>query len=250
VPPRHNYWTIIVGNQPTAFRSATREELLPTFRQLQAKHPDAVMMWFARGRLWKSEDEAQDALAQRRGPKPDWKSRDRGPRPEWKDRPPRDREDRPQWRDRPPGPREDRPQWRDRPPRPREDKPQWREQPARAHEDKPQWRDRPPRPREDKPQSRDRPRPPQGDRPFKPKDRWRDRPQGDRPQGDRPQGDRPPGNRPQGDRRGRDWRPGGDHKDPRDRFKVPRDVKRARFKDKLRRDRTNPKPPKKRDDEE
>src|SRR6188768_2917788 len=29
--------------------------------------------------------------------------------------------------------------------------------------------------------------------------------------------------------RGRDWRPGGNHKDPRARFKVPRDVKRARF---------------------
>jgi hypothetical protein len=42
--------------------------------------------------------------------------------------------------------------------------------------------------------------------------------------------------------RGRDWRPGGEHKDPRDRFKVPRDVKRARFKAKLQRDRVNPKP--------
>ena len=50
--------------------------------------------------------------------------------------------------------------------------------------------------------------------------------------------------------RGRDWRPGGAHKDPRDRFKVPRDVKRARFKDKLRRDRTNPPPPRKKKDEE
>ena len=40
------------------------------------------------------------------------------------------------------------------------------------------------------------------------------------------------------------------HKDPRDRFKVPRDVKRARFKDKLRRDRTDPPPPRKKKDEE
>jgi len=30
--------------------------------------------------------------------------------------------------------------------------------------------------------------------------------------------------------RGRDWRPGGEHKDPRARFKVSRDQKRARFK--------------------
>jgi hypothetical protein len=30
---------------------------------------------------------------------------------------------------------------------------------------------------------------------------------------------------------------------------VPRDVKRARFKDNLRRERTNPRPPKKKDEE-
>src|SRR3954464_16057435 len=59
MPPRHNYWTIIFGNQPTSFRAATRDELLPTFRQIQSKHPDAVMMWFASGRLWRSEEEAQ-----------------------------------------------------------------------------------------------------------------------------------------------------------------------------------------------
>ena len=144
MPPRHAYWTIIFGNQPTAFRTATREELLPTFRQIQSKHPDAVMMWFARGRLWKSEEEAREALLRRR---------------------------------------EER-----RPPRP---------------------------PRFDR-------GPGTGERPPA-KDRWRNRPQ--------------PGPRP-----GRDWRPGGDHKDPRDRFKVPRDVKRARFKANLRRDRFNPKP--------
>ena len=52
MPPRFAYWTIIVEGKPTAFRAQTREELKPTFRQLQNKHPDAVMMWFARGRLW------------------------------------------------------------------------------------------------------------------------------------------------------------------------------------------------------
>ena len=36
--------------------------------------------------------------------------------------------------------------------------------------------------------------------------------------------------------RKRDWRPGGDHVDPRARFKVPRDVKRARFKERARRE--------------
>lgn len=33
--------------------------------------------------------------------------------------------------------------------------------------------------------------------------------------------------------RGRDWRPGGEHKDPRARYDIPRDEKRARFKKRL-----------------
>lgn len=33
--------------------------------------------------------------------------------------------------------------------------------------------------------------------------------------------------------RGRDWRPGGDHKDPRAKYDIPRDEKRARFKKQL-----------------
>ena len=36
--------------------------------------------------------------------------------------------------------------------------------------------------------------------------------------------------------RGRDWRPGGSHTDPRARYKLSRDEKRARFKQRLRRD--------------
>ena len=224
MPPRHTYWTIIVGNQPTAFRSATQDDLLPTLRQLQSKHPDAAMMWFARGRLWRSEEEARAAF-----------DRDRQPR--WRDRPQGDR------------PREPRPERPDRPQddRPRAPKPEWRDRPQgdRPRGPKPDWRDRPQgdRPRGPKPEWRDRP---QGDRPRGPKPEWRDRPQGDRPRGpkperrDRPQADsrktEDAGPKGQGgERRGRDWRPGGDHRDPRDRFKVPRDVKRARFSARQRR---------------
>src|SRR5688572_24325743 len=74
MPPRFAYWTIIVEGKPTAFRAALREELEPTFKQLQAKHPDAAMMWFARGKLWASPDEARGA-EQRGGErrKPDWR---------------------------------------------------------------------------------------------------------------------------------------------------------------------------------
>jgi uncharacterized membrane protein YgcG len=112
MPPRHHYWTIILEGKPTAFRAHTHDELVPTLRQLQARHPDAVMKWFARGRLWESQDEERaEASARRRAP------------------------------------REQRP---------------------------------------------------------------------------------------------RDWRPGGEHADPRDRFQIPRDEKRRRFAEKMRRDRDRP----------
>jgi hypothetical protein len=68
MPPRHTYWTIILEGKPTAFRAAAQDELLPTLKQLQARHPDAVLMWFARGRLWKSEDESRAAYVQKRPP--------------------------------------------------------------------------------------------------------------------------------------------------------------------------------------
>src|SRR3954471_14109289 len=121
MPPRHHYWTIILEGKPTAFRAHTQDELVPTLRQLQARHPDAVMKWFARGRLWESQDVERAESAARRRP---------------------------------------------------------------------------------------------------------------------PSGDRPPG----GDRRGREWRPGGEHKDPRDRFKIPRDEKRRRFAENLFRDRSDAPP--------
>jgi hypothetical protein len=41
MPPRHHYWTIILEGKPTAFRAHTEDELLPTLRQLQSRHPDA-----------------------------------------------------------------------------------------------------------------------------------------------------------------------------------------------------------------
>ena len=214
MPPRHAYWTIIFGNQPTSFRAATREELLPTLKQIQSRHPDAIMMWFARGRLWRSEEEAREALFRRR--------EERGPRRE---------------------PRMPRPDDR----RPDDRRPDDRRPDDRRPDDR-RPDDRRPNPGDRKPPFGDR-KPPFGDR--KP------------PFGDRkpPFGDRKPASRPRPAGRGRDWRPGGEHKDPRDRFKVPRDVKRARFKSNLRRDRFRPggppparrdrngRPPKKKDEE-
>ena len=68
MPPRFVYWTIIAGGLPTAFRAAEREELLPTFKRIQEKHPDAVMKYFARGKLWESAEEAKQAADARRAP--------------------------------------------------------------------------------------------------------------------------------------------------------------------------------------
>lgn len=82
MPPRYAYWTIIAGGLPTAFRAAEREELLPTFKRIQEKHPDAEMKYFARGRLWESQEEARrEALARREG-----RGRAKGPSrgPDWR----------------------------------------------------------------------------------------------------------------------------------------------------------------------
>jgi len=61
MPPRYAYWTILAGGLPTAFRTAERDELLPTFNRIRAKHPDAEMKYFARGKLWASPEEAERA---------------------------------------------------------------------------------------------------------------------------------------------------------------------------------------------
>src|SRR5215207_10821098 len=61
MPPRHAYWTILVDDQPTAFRAHETEELLPTLNRLKEKNPTAVMKWFERGQLWDSREAARDA---------------------------------------------------------------------------------------------------------------------------------------------------------------------------------------------
>lgn len=89
MPPRHTYWTIILEGKPTAFRAHSDAELLPTFRQLQSRHPDVVMKWFSRGRLWSSPAEEQAALAARRGERREPRARDWRPGGSHQD--PRDR---------------------------------------------------------------------------------------------------------------------------------------------------------------
>jgi translation initiation factor IF-2 len=215
MPPRHTYWTIILEGKPTAFRAHTREELLPTLKQLQGKHPDAVLKWFARGKLWHTPEEERMASAFSRRPPSD----PRGPkwRPGGEHRDPRERFKIPRDEKRrrfaaklrgdggpgrpvegggpPPGDRPVRPEGRG-PARPREQRP-W----------SPEGRG-PAKPREQRPWSPERrgPAKPPEQRP------WSDRPP--RPGGSRPQGGRPgggPGRRsPGGDNRGGGgFKPGG-----------------------------------------
>jgi hypothetical protein len=66
MPPRFAYWTILIDDAPTAFRARDPQDLLPTLNQLKRKNANVVMKWFARGRLWESQQQEHDDFAQRR----------------------------------------------------------------------------------------------------------------------------------------------------------------------------------------
>ncbi len=65
MPPRYVYWTIIVDGQPTAFRSGSLEDIMPTFNRLKEKQPSAELKWFQNGQLWASRHDAQDFMRAR-----------------------------------------------------------------------------------------------------------------------------------------------------------------------------------------
>lgn len=74
MPPRYSYWTILAGGLPTSFRAANREDLLPTWRRLVERHPDAEMKWFQRGKLWESPEAARADFQKARAPRGrDWR---------------------------------------------------------------------------------------------------------------------------------------------------------------------------------
>jgi hypothetical protein len=62
VPPRYAYWTILVDEQPTAFRAADPNDLQPTYKRLREKHPSARMVWFQNGKIWNSRLDAREAM--------------------------------------------------------------------------------------------------------------------------------------------------------------------------------------------
>jgi hypothetical protein len=61
MPTPHACWVILIGAVPTSFRAKTREELLPTYRQLQRTQPGVALRWFERGRIWESPAAARGA---------------------------------------------------------------------------------------------------------------------------------------------------------------------------------------------
>jgi hypothetical protein len=94
VPPRYVYWTIIVDGQPTAFRSGSLEDIMPTFNRLKEKQPNAELKWFQNGQLWPSRHDAQDFMRARgergraKDPRQSSSAEERpwNAKPEWKTR--------------------------------------------------------------------------------------------------------------------------------------------------------------------
>jgi hypothetical protein len=295
MPPRYAYWTIIVDNQPTAFRSGSQEDLMPTFKRLKEKHPSATMMWFQNGKLWPSRIDAQEAMRARgemgrRGDKRQEggfrdrerrPARDGGKRTAWTPRgepstppPARNADDKLDWKPKgefvPAPKRSERPDWkprtqdsrpktdwkpkgsfdRDRKPRSfsrpaykpsgddsRSAKPEWK--PKGSFDRKTEWkpkgsfdRDRKP---EWKPKTQDsRPRTNRTE-----KLEWK--PKGSPSEGE---GERPKRAWvPKADykkslgieaKKDKNWRPGGDHKDPKQKYKDAKKAKWTKFKKTIR----------------
>lgn len=318
MPPRYAYWTILVDGQPTAFRAAMEEDLLPTFKRLQQKHPSAEMKWFQNGKLWASRLEAQEAMHERgeRGRMGDKRQgggfRDRkkasAARPEWKPKSfddelrehqrhaepednGRNEEGKFEWKPKgeftPAPKRADRPsrsEWKPRGSAPRESKPDWKQKKFAA---------------EGSESRRSAKR--EGGLEWKPKGEFTPAPKRDRsersqwkPKGsfDRERPARRPSTRPRASgklewtpksghtgakpagapekrkwipkeeykkakgieaRRDKNWRPGGEHKDPRQKYKDAKKAKWTKFKSNIRQrweKKQGDRPPKKRRDEE
>lgn len=80
MPPRFAYWTILIDNAPTAFRAREAEELLPTVAQLKRTNPNVILKWFARGRLWESQQQERDDFQRRKWRPASPRGDDRGAR--------------------------------------------------------------------------------------------------------------------------------------------------------------------------
>jgi hypothetical protein len=248
MPPRYAYWTILVDNQPTAFRAGAQEDLLPTFKRLKEKHPSAVMMWFQNGKLWNSRLDAQEAMRARgemgrRGDERQgaFREHDRKPprarangerkrsetraRREWTPKPathaPRAmRAEKLDWKPKgtfPPAPkRPERPEWKPKSGRPearRFEKPEWKAKPSQADRTKRRepldWKPKPVAPAGRAPDGAP------AKRKWIPKEEYK-----------KAKGIEVP--------RDSKWRPGGVHRDPRQKYKDAKKAKWTGFKKAIR----------------
>lgn len=231
MPPRYAYWTIIVDNQPTAFRSAAVDDLMPTFNRLRAKHPDAVLKWFQNGRLWDSQREAREAQERRgeQGRRFDPKQRPREARTpagnlEWK----------------PKGSGGDRPrpklEWSPRP----DSTSGSSDRRTRPHDARKPFRPKGQRPDDRRREQREKP---WGGKPERPKLEWSPRPTSAKPPAERAHKAFKPDRRSEEPPRDSKWRPGGAHRDPRQKYKDAKKAKWTRFKETIRRRSSKPRKP-------
>ena len=274
MPPRYAYWTIIVDGQPTAFRAALEEDLMPTFKRLKHKHPSAEMKWFQNGKLWNSRTDAQEAMLVRgergrqgdarqggfrdrkrssrpqdlttsrpprreSGEKLEWKPKgeftpapkraDRPERPEWKPKSSFNRDQKPEWKPKGSFDRDRKPEWKPKGSFDRERKPAWK--PKGGPKEKLDWKPKAfaPEGRESRRSSRPASEGGPEKRKWIPKEEYQ-----------RMKGVEAP--------RDKKWRPGGDHKDPRQKYKDAKKAKWTRFKKTVRTRWESKQRPKKKDE--
>lgn len=185
MPPRYAYWTILVDEQPTAFRAALQDDLMPTFKRLRERNPSARLVWFQNGKVWNSRLDAQEAMRARG---------ERGRAGDARQRPGADRA------------------------QPRT-KLEWQPKGTSPTRPKLDWRPR-------DPQGLKAPRP-QALKTSKPR-----APKASQPQALKASTPQTP--KPSNERRNRNWRPGGEHRDPRQKYKDAKKAKWTRFKQTIR----------------
>lgn len=229
MPPRYAYWTIIVDDQPTAFRAAALDDIMPTFNRLKEKQPTAKLMWFQSGKLWPSRIDAREAMQVRgergRYSDPRQDGGDKAPgreRPKWKAKDfsakPRaaapERTSRPEWKPK----SAEKPEWKPR--RASSERPAWK--PKGASGERPEWKPRDP---SSPPSFAKASEGKQGLKPSSPEDpakrKWIPKAEYKKLTGTEA-------------RRDDKWRPGGEHKDPRQKYKDAKKAKWGRFKQAIR----------------
>ena len=254
MPPRYAYWTILVDDQPTAFRAGAKEDLLPTFNRLKEKHASATMMWFQNGKLWPSRLDAQEAMRARgeMGRRGDTRQgggfRDRPSSPRARRPESPGASERPEWTPKPAGPqarkpsgsgpldwkpkgaftpapkrseRPERSEWKPKSSFDRDRKPEWKPKGSFDRERKSEWK-----PKTSRSEKLDwKPRTESGTRNAEPGTRtkraWIPKEEYKKSKGIEA-------------KRDSKWRPGGEHRDPRQKYKDAKKAKWSRFKQNIR----------------